>query len=58
VTLVPSIPQSEQRAVRTIIDEGFVSAFRLVMIEAAALALAAAAFGNSIRHYRPSRNRK
>ena len=49
VTQVASIPASEQRAVRTIIDEGFVSAFRLVMIGAAGLALAAAVFGNAIR---------
>jgi hypothetical protein len=57
VTQVASIPASEQRAVRTIIDEGFVSAFRLVMIGAAGLALAASAFGNAIRHDRPARNR-
>src|SRR6202163_344497 len=47
---VPSITPPERRAVRTIVDEGFVSAFRLVMIGAAALALAAAGFGNAIRH--------
>ena len=35
--------------VRAIIDEGFVFAFRLVMIGAAGLALAAASFGNAIR---------
>jgi hypothetical protein len=34
--------------VRTIIDEGFVFAFRLVMIGTAALALAAAAAGRAI----------
>jgi len=50
VTQVPSIPPSEQQAVRTIIDQGFVYAFRLVMIGAAGLALAAAAFGNAIRN--------
>jgi hypothetical protein len=50
VTQVSSIPPSERRAVRAIIDEGFVSAFRLVTIGAAGLALAAAALGNAIRH--------
>ena len=49
VTRVPSIPPAEQRAVRAIIEEGFVFAFRLVMIGAAGLALAAAGFGNAIR---------
>jgi EmrB/QacA subfamily drug resistance transporter len=49
ISQVPSITPPEQRAVRAIIDEGFVSAFRLVMIGAAGLALAAASFGNAIR---------
>jgi hypothetical protein len=44
-----SIGPSQQRAVRGAIDDGFVFAFRLVMIGAAALAVAAAAFGNAIR---------
>ena len=52
VAQVSSIPPPEQRAVRTIIDEGFVFAFRLVMIGAAGLALAAAAFGSAIRPMR------
>jgi len=46
---VPSIPPRERLMVRTVIDEGFVFAFRLVMIGAACLALAAAAFGGAIR---------
>jgi EmrB/QacA subfamily drug resistance transporter len=49
VARVPSIPPQERTEVRTLIDEGFVFAFRLVMICAAGLALAAAAFGNGIR---------
>ena len=49
IAQVPSIPPPERRAVRAIVDEGFVFAFRLVMISAAALALAAAVFGNAIR---------
>jgi EmrB/QacA subfamily drug resistance transporter len=43
------IPAPQQAAVRAIIDDGFVVAFRVVMIGAAALALAAAACGNGIR---------
>jgi hypothetical protein len=49
VTQVPSIPPPEQRAVRTMIEDGFVFAFRLVMISSACLALAAAGFGSAIR---------
>ncbi len=49
IAQVRSIPPSERTAVRAIVDEGFVFAFRLVMIGAAALALIAAAFGNAIR---------
>jgi hypothetical protein len=49
IAQVRSIPPSERKAVRAIVDEGFVFAFRLVMIGAAALALIAAAFGNAIR---------
>ena len=44
-----SISPQERRSVRAIIDEGFVFAFRLVMICAAALACAASAVGNGIR---------
>jgi hypothetical protein len=49
VARVASIPPPERRVVRAIIDEGFVFAFRLVMIGATGLALAAAGFGNAIR---------
>src|SRR5258708_40252428 len=49
LTQAPSIPPAEQRSVRIVIDEAFVAAFRLVMIAAAGLALAAAGFGNAIR---------
>ena len=44
-----SIPPAERAVVRAIIDEGFVFAFRLVMIGTAGLALAAAAFGSAIQ---------
>ena len=50
-----SIPPPERRVVRAIIDEGFVFAFRRVMIGAAGLALAAAAFGRAIRQGVPAR---
>jgi hypothetical protein len=43
-----SIPPAEQRRIRAVVDEGFVSAFRLVMLWAAGLALAAAACGRAI----------
>ena len=49
IAQVPSIPPEERPVVRAIIDEGFVLAFRLVMIGAAGLALAAATVGNAIR---------
>src|SRR6202163_3657616 len=49
IAQVPSITARERQAVRAIVDQGFVSAFRLVMIGAAGLALAAASFGNAIR---------
>lgn len=49
---VSSIPPAERPVVRAIIDEGFVFAFRLVMIGAAGLALAAAAFGSAIQDFR------
>ena len=44
-----SISPTESRIAREIIDEGFVFAFRLVMLSAAGLALAAAAGGRAIR---------
>ena len=44
-----SIPPQEQRAIRAIVDESFVSAFRLVMLWTSGLALAAAFCGNAIR---------
>jgi EmrB/QacA subfamily drug resistance transporter len=44
-----SITTSEQGVIRAVVDEGFVHAFRLVMIAAAGMALAAAAFGRAIR---------
>jgi len=49
VSRVSSIPPPERTIVRTIIDQGFVFAFRLVMIGAAGLALAAAVAGRRIR---------
>jgi predicted MFS family arabinose efflux permease len=49
VSRVSSIPPPERTTVRTIIDQGFVFAFRLVMIGAAGLALAAAVAGRRIR---------
>ncbi len=45
---VRELTPAAQRAVRTIVDDGFVHAFRVVMIAAAALALAAAGFGAAI----------
>ncbi|MBI3492403.1 MAG: hypothetical protein HY047_11580 [Acidobacteria bacterium] len=44
-----SIDTRQRAAVRDAIEEAFVSAFRLVMICTAALALAAAAIGAAIR---------
>ena len=44
-----SIAPDERTAVREIIDEAFIAAFRVVMIGAACLALVAALFGNGIR---------
>ena len=49
VAQISSMPPPERRVVRTIIDDGFVFAFRLVMIAAAGLALGAACFGRGIR---------
>jgi EmrB/QacA subfamily drug resistance transporter len=48
VSQLSSVPPAQRMLVRTIIDEGFVFAFRLVMIGTAALALAAAAAGRAI----------
>jgi hypothetical protein len=53
VTQVPSLPAATRESVRTIIDEGFVFAFRWVMIGAAGVAFAAACFGSAT----PSRKR-
>jgi EmrB/QacA subfamily drug resistance transporter len=44
-----SIPPPQQRAIRAVVDEGFVSAFRVVMRWTAGLALAAAGCGYAIR---------
>ncbi len=51
MTHISSIATSEQDVIRTIVDEGFVYAFRLAMIGASGLALAAAVFGSAIRHH-------
>ena len=48
VSQLSSVAPAQRMLVRTIIDEGFVFAFRLVMIGTAALALAAAAAGRAI----------
>jgi EmrB/QacA subfamily drug resistance transporter len=53
VAQVSSIPPPDRTVVRAIIDEGFVFAFRLVMIGAACLALAAAGVGSAIRQAFP-----
>jgi predicted MFS family arabinose efflux permease len=45
---LPSLSPAQRVLIRTIIDEGFVFAFRVVMISAAGLALAAAAVGSAI----------
>jgi hypothetical protein len=49
MTQVSSIPPPQRKAVRAIVDEGFVFAFRFVILAAAGLALAAAGFGAAIR---------
>ena len=49
LTQVPALTGVEQRKIREIIDQGFVFAFRLVMMAAAGLAVAAAGAGNAIR---------
>lgn len=55
LTQVPALTGVEQRAIREIVDQGFVFGFRLVMIGAAGLAVAAAVVGNAIRpdHLKP-----
>jgi len=49
LTQVRTLTRVEEREVRDIIDQGFVFAFRIVMIGAAGLAVAAAGVGNAIR---------
>jgi hypothetical protein len=51
VTHLSSIMTSERRVIRGIVDDGFVFAFRVVMIGAAGMALVAATFGSAIRHH-------
>jgi len=46
---LPSIETAQREAVREAVDDAFLSAFRVVMLGAAALALAAAAVGSAIR---------
>jgi EmrB/QacA subfamily drug resistance transporter len=46
---VSSLPPSQRPAIQSIIADGFVFAFRLVMMISAALALAAAGFGWAVR---------
>jgi EmrB/QacA subfamily drug resistance transporter len=50
--LPDSMPGSQKTAIRRAIDDGFLSGFRLVMVTAAILALAAAAAGALIRKAR------
>jgi hypothetical protein len=49
VSHISSLTTSEQRVIRTAIDSGFIFAFRVAMLGAAGLALAAAVFGSAIR---------
>ena len=49
VSRMSAIAPHERTAVREIIDEAFISAFRVVMIGAAGLALIAAGIGSRIR---------
>jgi hypothetical protein len=49
LTAISSITPRQRALVRAAIDDAFVAAFRLVMLCAAGLALAAAAFGSRIR---------
>jgi len=55
LTQVPALTGVEQREIREVIDQGFVFAFRFVMIGAAGLAVAAAGVGNAIRADPPNR---
>jgi EmrB/QacA subfamily drug resistance transporter len=48
VAHVPALSPSQRGEVRTIVEEGFVFSFRVVMISSAVLALAAAGFGFAI----------
>jgi EmrB/QacA subfamily drug resistance transporter len=52
-----SLAPSQRREVRALVENGFVGAFRLVMLIAAALALAAAVFGFAMTTERPSARR-
>jgi EmrB/QacA subfamily drug resistance transporter len=54
VSRLPSVSPANRIVIRRVIDEGFVFAFRLVMIGAAVLALAAAAAGRAIQAARPA----
>ena len=49
-----SLPAEQRKAVKMAIDDAFLSGFRVVVIEAAVLALAAAGFGAFVRE-RPAR---
>ena len=49
-----SLEPSQRRDVRALVENGFVGAFRLVMLSAAGLALLAAAFGFAMATERPS----
>jgi hypothetical protein len=49
-----SLAPSQRRDVRALVENGFVGAFRLVMLSAAGLALLAAGFGFAMAPERPS----
>ena len=51
VARTPGQPPGDDRRRPVGVDDGFVFAFRVVMIGAASLALVAAAFGSAIRHH-------
>ena len=57
LTAASSIPPQERTAVQAAIDDAFVAAFRLVMLGAAALALAAAAAGSGLPNERSTGRR-
>jgi hypothetical protein len=57
VSNTASLAPSQRREVRALVENGFVGAFRLVMLIAAALALAAAVFGFAMTTERPSARR-